>query len=655
MKHTLLLALMLISTTIWAHGGNTNTNEDSAAEVSMIPLPIRIGLNGNIMWGYRIAAMGGMGHMGGGMGHGDMNNGGMNNGGMNNGGMNNGGMNNGGMNNGGMNNGGMNNGGMNNGGMNNGGMNNGGMNNGGHMGGGMKMGWMYGVMPMLTLSGDTFSRSLNLAKDNTKSLTLELDNDSAGFLSMQNKSIQVGGGAGIMAMPPSDILSWGFKFNLLPYKGGHVFRQKHIDSKKDLKTVKNMKIPHSLVDLDEWRVNDTMTYSSRGGIMFGAGAGLSILVSAMVNYMAQGEWITSVSKVGKTQALVTLRRNKTKMFGAVVMNVVAESRVAKMKNVDKNFNFIFDLETTEGLRAYRQMLNGNILYVQKQVAMDQPGIEMVTMEQSKTRGLMRKVGFGLPFLFNSSSMRGDMKTFATNENGYLNSKSKGYMTMYRRAQESDGVLSDHKSAGLIFMTMTRASLKNDVKGYAGTFKWYFQKDNTSQKFFKRQVKKLVKLFGADIARDIEIPNLKNMGFVRAEMDLAINAKNTKTLLALADKSDLYTQMYDRTFGKMKEFFNNMAKAKFYCGLNIALELCEATTRKKTWHAISQIPYLLKRMKTALENKQLEKFSTLYGKLGKMALTNRFVLAELFTLAGADNMNAVIKIQGSRISQKTIKL
>lgn len=153
MKHILTSAViaLFVTTGAFAHGGNSETNEQMDSTMSMIPMPIRIGLDGSIAWGYMLKPMG---HMGGHMG------------------------------------------GM------NGGMS-GGM-NGGHMNDGMTdmPSWMFKVMPMLTLSGDYYSRIINLATPkNINENTIQIDDNSKGYLAVVNKNYVVGASGGLMAIP----------------------------------------------------------------------------------------------------------------------------------------------------------------------------------------------------------------------------------------------------------------------------------------------------------------------------------------------------------------------------------------------------------------------------------------------------------------------
>jgi hypothetical protein len=600
----LLLAVLLSAQVVYAHGGSGHySNEQMNATDSMIPLPIRINLDGSVSWGFMF---GGMNH-GGGMNH------------------------------------------------------DGGMNHGGGMNhdGGMQAqhenmnGWMYHLMPMLTLSGDYYTRLINL---NSKDGELTIESGDKGFIAIENKSISYGGGLGIMAMPMGfAIPMFGLRASLMPYKGGHVFRLKHIESRQDFGKVKSMLVPNDSGDLSSWAINDRMSFSSRGGVMFGAGVGMSILVQTMSTYMAEGQFVTSVSKVSESEVLVSIRKSRINMFSQMIGNMLVDLRAGGMASVDEDFNFIFDLSNTKAQKLYQEFLLGNILVVQQALLDGEAGIEHVKSSHGSTRGNMRRLSFGIPFLFNGSLKQGQMQTVSTVDNGMTGHKAEAYMAMYSRTRESDGVLSDHKNAGFMFMGMINTPVGQFRPNYAGTFKWYFQKEETSNFFFHRELKRLVNTLGLDNAATLAVPTLKNMGFVQAEVDLFLTKKDIDVLLEQTQKENLYQSMYNRTYEQMNKFFRNNANAALFCdGLNKILA-CKKRAYNKTWSAISKLPSILKQIHAAKEAKDLKGMSVGLGNLGKVALTNRFVLDEIFKTAGKNKIEAVLKVKGSRLSQTRIQL
>ena len=717
-KFKLLFAIWIValqSNAALAHGGDEHAQEDLDPISSMIPLPVSVDFNGEISWGYHIdfSGNGHHGHGGhsghnnhgdmnhddmnhgdmnhgdmnhgdmnhGDMNHGDMNHGDMNHGDMNHGDMNHGDMNHGDMNHGDMNHGDMNHGDMNNGDMNHGDMNHGDMNNGDMNQGDMDHGdmnqddmnhednseesnmshssskeWHYMIMPMITLGGDAYTKIINRTKSQTNSKVIEIDDTSAGLIAIQNRSIIVGGGAGIMAMPPIDIPMFSLKMSMMPYKGGHVFRLKQISDKSEVSTLKSMVIPDTVGDLEDWSVGDRMSYSSRGGVMFGMGAGFSILASAMKTYMAEGTWVTSVAKADDSTVFVSIRKRNMKMFGYKLMNMIVELSTSQMKHIDSNFNFLFDLSTKSGLEAYRKVLNGNILQAQELVQNKTEGVELVVHTESETTGRMRRRSYGIPYLYNVRSQAGSMLTDMKIHNGFTGEKYESHMAMYKRSVESDGIWSDHKNSGFLFMGMANKKLDTPMPrpGYAGTFKWFFQRSNTTAAYFRVQIRKLVRTFGLDGARDIVIPRLANMGFVRAELDIALKPEETRNLLNFANKKDLSLSMYNDANNSIETFLSSKDNEKAICGTK-KVKTCKKRLYRGIKRATKAIPAVLVNMKNALDKNDLKAFSVNYGKLGKLMMTNRFVLQEVFKRAGKPKLKAVLKLQGSRLLETKIQL
>lgn len=569
------------------NSGNPNSTN------TMIPLPLRINFNGMLMWGYNL-------NFGGGMGHSDS----MASG--------------------------------------NGMQGNGAMNGGSGMQ--MEQGWMYATMPMIALGGDTFTNIVNLDKSDSGELVW--DKNSSNLVIAQNKTITVAAGIGVMAMPPASTI-FALKVNLMPYKGGHVYRMKHLSSKKEAKSIDQMKVPMSLEDLDRWKINDQISYSSKGGVMFGAGAGMSILVSVMKTHMAEGGWHTTVKKVDDTFALATLRKNKLKMLSVNISNMLVQLSVGKMKNTDKGFNFIYDLSDAVALDAYKRFLNGDILHTQRLLLEGVNTIEMLKTYTSKATGSSRKFTAGLPFLFNTQSTKGEMINTSFVHNGFTDRKVKLYMGMYKKTHTTDGTLSNHKNGGIVFMTM--ASKKQKMTSfkprYAGTFKWYYSKQDVSKKVLIRKIKKAVKKLGVDSLKKVSLPVNDKIGYIKLEVDISLNFDETNKLM----NSDNRLMASD-SIVRVENFFKSKKNLKDYCSIDIFLNICKKRVIKETKRAMRKMPSLLANMRESLLNKDLNGFTKKYAQLGKLAFTNRFVLAQILKMAGKKSLNAIVNIEGSNIQR-----
>ena len=660
-KKTLALAILLPSVTVslnaYSHGGSTDNNESTTVTSSMMPLPIMLGFNGNLSWGYHLSTSDHSAHISTGHSgtdnvaadHGSMDHGSMDHGNMDHGDMDHGDMDHGNMDHGNMDHGDMDHGDMDHGDMDHGDMNNADMDTNS---------WMYSVMPMLSLSGDYYSRIINIDSVNTSSSSFDIgiDTKSSKYVSIENKIISAGAGAMVMAMPMNFAIPlFGLRASMMPFKGGHVFRLKHIENKKDANFVKSMRVPFELKDLDAWSINDKMNYTSVGGVMFGAGVGMSIYIQAMQTYMAQGEFAVSVTKISNTEVIASIKNIKSKMFAQKLGNVLVELSNMKHTALDNGYSFIFDLSNKEASDAYRRFITGNVQAVQQAHASKIGGIEFVNSSKGKMTGKMRGFNFGIPFLFNSARSTSNMVTHTESINGFSGIESKSMMTMYKKSVDTNGILSKHKNSGIVFMGSTNINNKTgELLGFGGSFKWYFQKEGVSNYFFNREIRKLVNTFGVDNAKKIGIPTFKNMGFVRAEMDVLFKNSEVKTLLNNVNKTSL-SLLTANMHSKVNNFFKSAKNTKSFCGLKAKLLLCKRKVYSQSLNKIKTVHKLVNKMNSALKMKSYPLFADKFGQLGKIILTNRFIFTEVMKMSGKTDNFATFKAQGSRVNKTVINL
>ena len=195
----------------------------------------------------------------------------------------------------------------------------------------------------------------------------------------------------------------------------------------------------------------------------------------------------------------------------------------------------------------------------------------------------------------------------------------------------------------------------DHAGFAGVFKWYFERSNTSRAYFKGQMNRLVTRFGIDSIRDIQVPNLKNMGYVKAEVDIVLDINDVKKLLETTKSENLYNEMYTSAFDRMNTFFESGRNYRSFCGKLGKITMCKTSIYRDTWSALSSIPRVLDSMRSSLVNKDLKAFSHAFGRLGKLTMTNRFVFKEMMKRVGKADYTPELHLQGSRILKTKLAL
>ena len=276
------------------------------------------------------------------------------------------------------------------------------------------------------------------------------------------------------------------------------------------------------------------------------------------------------------------------------------------------------------------------------------GVEVVRSSHSHMQGKMSSRSFGLPFLYNRQRVSSQMTSDSHIYQGFSNSNIQSYMSMFRDATQSDGKYSHRLNSGVLFMAMTSHEVKqNAKKRFGGVFKWFFHKEKTTKGYFKWQLNRLIHKLGLDKARQINLNDFEG-GFVSAELDLALTHLDIEKLIKFNEKIDSL-QVTD----KLNSYFGDAENIKIHCGTR-TVKFCMSLLYKNTYNAIKAIPHQLEAMRKAYKQNNFKLFNKELGKLGKLALTNRFVLSEIFQIAGKEKMTGVLKIQGSHLPQVQIQ-
>jgi hypothetical protein len=525
-----------------------------------------------------------------------------------------------------------------------------------------KSSWMFAFMPMLTIGSDYYKRVINLSNRNDGKIGF--DDNSKGYLVVENKTIQAGGGLMIMAMPTS--ISWGgfVDSGLMAYKGGHVFRSRHVETRGDVKlSLRSMNTPQNLKDIANWSVSDRISYSSNGGVMFSGGFGATIFSELSTGYMAQGTWVTSVAKASSKHVLVSIKKSKMKMFMSTMGVTFAALELHKFNNADKNFNFLFDLSKPHGVKAYKDMLKGNIVTAQmmSESNIKVNGVKHVSHGNSRTQGRMTSRTLRIPVLYNNTNMAGKMSMQSYSENYMNNTQMEMEMGMYMRSHKTSGRLSNHKYTGFIFMAGSHqmtGEFTGASKSVLGSFKWYFQNEKGSVAYLKNRLKRAMNIMGMDKLKTIDLDRFKGQGplrYVRGEIDLPLSDKFTKQIMALESNKALKTQMNKNVEISMGEFFANSEQLLQMCPKKQTQDRCKSKIVKKTKRAISKVKGVIVRMTSAFKLDDKKAFVMSYTRLGQLMLTNRFVFQEVFNMVCEKIPQAKFTLQGTRFSQSKVNL
>ncbi len=261
------------------------------------------------------------------------------------------------------------------------------------------------LFPMLYVGADYYNRLIDLAVQGEEP-------GSKGFRYVQKRRLDVGAGVGV-GLTLESVLGFGAGVGVLPMVGRSVLSDRFIPTVKAAGAVRALRIPRTAKDFSTWSKSDKLAYTSRGGLVFAAGASYFGL-NAGVAYMAQGEWSTIIEKTSDTS--VTVRYLKSRLqalsmsaglgYGITPVSV----GLSAFGKQDSEFAYRFDLAKPQASIALDQALAGNLLVAQQHVAQGTAVVTRVSEVETASSGSVRFMRLGLPLIVARNSVSGNMQS-----------------------------------------------------------------------------------------------------------------------------------------------------------------------------------------------------------------------------------------------------
>ncbi len=530
-----------------------------------------------------------------------------------------------------------------------------------------KPAWKYMLMPMISVGGDFSKKVINLQKrpvpkmysDQSqqyapKTLLNFTPNEESdkGYLVVKQWRTEVGAGAMVMTTPT--VINWGLFINggIMPYVGGWSYSEKYGVSKKDVKTIKKLRSPKNVEDLEHWSIRDKYSYSAYGGVMFQAGGGVPFLTNGFM-YMAQGKWRVNLRKVGTTKINLTLSKEALHHFAVASYTLVSTVDIGYFKSIDKNFSFTFDLSEKSALEAYRHALRGNLTKAQNLLLSPYEFITQNTQGYGVTRGGMANFRVGIPFLGQAFYSVGKIKNISHQVDFASNMVMDNKIHMYMEEGKTSGVLSHHKKSLYSFMGMYMNMQFDDDKAkkmshHMGTLNWVLENDHMRPRKLKRALERVFRRTGLVDEVVFDMPEKGDLGYLRAAMNMNINEKGLEAILnesMLADNLSL----------KLDEYFATLESPEKFCRIKVSARKCKRSLEIKLRFFKKKISKLLKNLKVAIKNDEYDNFAARYTELGRQMLKNPILFRSIIQKAGKENVEIYLDIMGEKIFKQSYKI
>ncbi|MBT3234484.1 MAG: hypothetical protein HN353_00880 [Bdellovibrionales bacterium] len=445
-------------------------------------------------------------------------------------------------------------------------------------------------------------------------------------------------------------------------KGRSVRSSQLAKSLKEARNLPKLNVPYSADTIKTWNNSDAISYQSKGGVMYLAGIGLRGYIFAGVNYIAEGVWTTFVEKLAADTVYVKITKGKiTALSHTAGVGLVSVS-TNKFNNADETFSFILNLADADAVKAYEDLVKGNIVPAQKMANAPHDGLGTVvavrttTMKQS---GRLKSFSFGLPIPIpgiglSTAVSKGKIFTTGTTHFHPDQSKTDVVYGAYVKSVNSR-FFRKHRNRGAVFYGTHYETTQKDgskVDGYFGQFAWNFDGDYLKLRKVKSAIKKLVKMTGLreEVLVSFSGKNKTKIGYAQISLEASIPQAATDVLMELAadqEKSEVFGAT-SRAF--IKGYFSNGDDINEICSIDTeesTVATCERRFAAQTKKAVRRMKAALKKMRDVKDQSKTD-FVKAYGEFGKQLMENQFVFQTVFNLLKGRGIDLDYTLSGTQI-------
>ncbi len=450
------------------------------------------------------------------------------------------------------------------------------------------------------------------------------------------------------------------RVGLIPYAGKEVYSVRYAPTRQAMEHLPKLRMPEKASDLNEWSKGDKLTYTSKGGVFFFAGFGY-VLASANMNYLASGEFETTVKKMDQTYALVEIKRTKVNSLGVQVQGGFASVGLGETDKKWKALSFVINYKDELGRKVFEKMVHGNAVPAQRMALTGKSNL-VRAYEDSKTiqKGNFKTLFFGLPIVLNKKASFGENYEISDADMGRFNNDDHAEYNVYMKDVRSRALGHHTQSVVAFYGSSYKEKSKQDQtinEGKFGQFVWDQKDDHANEGDLKGMIKSLIRRTGLGYFLAIRVPKF-NQGNTFAKVDFKLTIANEQTM-RLASLTNVLTadQISTKATAKLKEYIKrtyNSGDQDSVCS-EVAYDaspsmdptgmgsvgVCFGIIKNKVDAASLEMYKALKDMNLALRKGQTKAFNKAYSMFGKAMMANQFMF-----LAGIDLIGAGAEIKYS---------
>ena len=521
-------------------------------------------------------------------------------------------------------------------------------------------GYIATIEPRLHLDWGSSEQVINLA--DTKQKRLVFGDHSKGFqvIDYKERGVALGIG-GKMEFPNSTFLSssiWA-TVGLLPITGRHSMAIRYMPT---MSAVENRAPVPSLGEAQmafpKLLPGDVLSYNTYGGIVFWAGFGAS-MIGVQTAVMARGDFQVYMEKLDSDLMYVKVSDTKIDSLALQAGALLSSVSTTMYSRYGKAFGFALNMKDPTGVRAYRDLVRGNIAPVQKLAMSRESGaVRFWDEAQSERRGNSQYVKFfGIPFLFKLTWSR-DRYFEAARKKSYecgrtLNAVYGAYYTQKYfklRPYEKTTTKAFHGTS----YALKDSDNRSIARGFFGHMLYTYENNDGTVRALRHAMERMGEDTGLGDLLMLDMPEKSDrMGNVSLQLRAHFSAQNTQNIAARAGR-DLFSSIRDLGGRLMAKAVAEGKSPASLCGAEGASldeRSCLDLVASRTEQGAEKMANAALGLQRALRSGNEKAATQAYARFGEAMLTNAFTFKAGLMLAG-DAMKVDYVVSGSDFSMYT---
>jgi hypothetical protein len=444
---------------------------------------------------------------------------------------------------------------------------------------------------------------------------------------------------------------------LLPTLGGGAYSARTVDTYKEAKKARHLRIPRDVSDFNDWKNNDSLQYDVHGGIVLTGGVGFYGL-SAGVTYVAQGEWKKTYIKLDDNTVFARLDKDKLMSFGMNTAAVFISLSAQKFITWEKGVSFTFDISSRKGRAALEDFMAGRVKSVQNAAKLEGNADVLVGFQtKGKTHGHGASVGLAFPYLpmfaqWNRTDFNNETTTTHFNserfEHEVVNASLKTFKGQFFPFFKNvvEGFFTNVKK-------FNGATSRFIDKVLGGQYAYNFQRSYGDTKDIRKVLEHLKDTTGLFEFLDLRFPaDLDKVGSVDLKFGVRFKTAATKHLIrnrnsgVLEKASSAFLESYFKKLMADRNSTHNICNANTKVGLRI----CKRRMVSRTQKAVAKMVKNLNKMASLVsgDTEKLRKsFAKAYNEFGQAMLKTPFAFQAALNVSKGFGSDVFLSLETSK--------